>query len=92
MQAPESPSLVDQLLLSVQQQPDRPLMLVLPAFQLVTGQQQGQQGTPTGFDADRQRVKVPGTKPQLLQALQQGSVQPFDCGVFTPKQQVRVFA
>lgn len=53
-------------------------MLVLPAFQLATQQV-----------ADSQRVEVPTTKKELLEALQAGTVRPFDCGVFAPQQQVR---
>jgi hypothetical protein len=92
------PSLVEQLLLNQQQQPEWPITLVLPAFQLRPQQQQQQQqqqegskqGAPPSEQLfpDSQRLAVPRTKPELLRALQEGSVAPFDCGVFAPKQQV----
>lgn len=107
VQGRESLSLSDQLLLSQQHQPQSPLMLLLPAFQLVPQQhglphdshlqrQQQQQQHSSGKQAkqlyipDNQQVHVPRTKPELLQALQNGSVRPFDCGVFAPQQQVRL--
>lgn len=109
----EDLSLVQQLLLSQQLQPNSPVTLVLPAFQLVPQETQsvqpprtrpntdaelptgeplsGQQGDSSPFVPDHQRLTVPRTKAELLAALQEGSVVPFDCGVFAPKQQVRLF-
>lgn len=90
------PSLVEQLLLNQQQQTERPITLVLPAFQLTHQQQQKQQdegGNPgvsplEQLFPDSQHLAVPRTKAELLRALEQGAVGLFDCGVFAPKQQV----
>jgi len=106
VQGRESLSLSDQLLLSQLHQPQAPLILLLPAFQLVPQQHvpahehhlQRQQQQQYRSDkqveqvhiSDNQRVHVPRTKSELLQALQDGSVCPFDCGMFVPQQQVRL--
>jgi hypothetical protein len=128
---------VQQLLLSQLLQPNSPVTLVLPAFQLAPQQiqsvqqtqpvqqrqplqqtqplQQNQsmqhlrtgpvtepesstgerssslQGNISPFVPDCQALKVPRTKAELLAALHQGSVVPFDCDVFAPKQQVGWF-
>jgi hypothetical protein len=42
------------------------------------------------FAPDSRPLAVPGSKSELLSALAAGTVQPFDCGVFSPSQQVRV--
>jgi hypothetical protein len=60
-----------------QQQQQRPVMLVLPVFQLVM-----QQELP-----DSQRAAVPRNKQQLMQALAAGQVEPFHCGAFPPERQ-----
>lgn len=108
----ENQSLVQQLLLNQQLQPNIPVTLVLPAFQLVPQQRQslqpsvsrpvtnaesptgklstGQQGDSSCCVPDSQALTVPRTKAELLAALGKGSVVPFDCGVFAPKQQVCV--
>lgn len=77
------------------------MTLVLPAFQLVPQhqeQQPQQQPKQQELSAassvllipDSQRLEVPRNKQQLLKAMAEGRVQPFDCGVFAPKKQVRV--
>jgi hypothetical protein len=60
-----------------QQQQQRPVMLVLPVFQLVL-----QQELP-----DSERAAVPRNKQQLMQALAAGQVEQFHCGAFPPQRQ-----
>jgi hypothetical protein len=68
-------------------QPQRPQQQ--QASQPALQQQQPKAVKQGGTVPDTVHVRVPSTKPELLQALQEGSVREFDCGVFAPQKQVR---